>query len=59
MGVPESFISSLIKPGEKDKLYDSCSYGTYRSISLVTVFSNVFQSCLANRLELDNCFDSL
>ena len=52
--VPESFPFSVIAPVEKDKMSGSSSFDNYRPISLVTVISKVFESCLTNYLMLEN-----
>ena len=53
--VPSLFTASIIIPVEKDKM-GANSFDNYRPISLVTMFFNVFECCLANRLDLNkNC----
>jgi hypothetical protein len=57
--VPDSFTTSIIVPVEKDKLCGASSFDNYRPIALVTMFSKVFENCLAGRLMLDKFFDPL
>jgi hypothetical protein len=48
--VPDSFSTSVIVPVVKDKNGKCDSFDNYRPISLVTMFSKVFELCIANRL---------
>jgi hypothetical protein len=57
--VPDSFTVSIIVPVEKDKLGDSSSFENYRPISLVSMFSKVFESCLSKKMMLERYFDPL
>ena len=53
--VPSLFTASIIISVEKDKM-GANSFDSYRPISLVTMFSKVFECCLATRLDLNkNC----
>ena len=53
--VLSSFTASIIIPVEKDKT-GANSFDNYRLISLLTMFSKVFECCLAKRLDLNkNC----
>lgn len=48
--VPDSFGSSVIVPVPKEGSINLSSFDGYRPISLVTIFSKVFESCLLNQL---------
>ena len=56
--VPSSFTASIIVPIKKDKM-GANSFDNYRPISLVTMFSKVFECCLAKRLNLSINCDSM
>ena len=47
---PESFTKSIIVPVQKDKLSKLDSFENYRPISLVSLFSKVFELSIGNRL---------
>ena len=57
--VPDSFTTSIIVPVEKDKVSGASTFDNFRPISLVTIFSKVFESCMAQRLNLDRYFDPM
>ena len=57
--VPESFGSSIIIPVVKDKTCNLDKYDNYRPISLVSMFSKVFELCLSERLANFVNFDEL
>jgi hypothetical protein len=38
---------------------DHNSYDAYRPVSLVSMFSKVFEACLSKRLMLEKCVDPL
>ena len=56
--VPSSFTASIIITVEKHKM-GADSFDNYRLISLVTMFSRVFECCLANRLDLNKNRDPM
>jgi hypothetical protein len=48
--VPDSFASSVIIPVIKDKFVKTDTFENFRPISLVCIFSKVFEQCLAQRM---------
>jgi exonuclease III len=49
--VPDSFCHSVIVPVVKEKNGNNDSFDNYRPISLVTMFSKVFELCISQHLE--------
>ena len=57
--VPDTFTTSIIVPVEKDKVSGASNFDNFRPISFVTIFSKVFESCMAKLLHLDRYFDPM
>ena len=49
--VPDSFTSSIIIPATKDNGNQCDKFDEYRPVSLVTIFSKAFESCLLELLQ--------
>ena len=57
--VPDNFSKSVIVPVVKDKNGKTDCIDNYRPVSLVSMFSKVFELCVSDRLVILLCVDDL
>ena len=57
--VPDNFAMSIIVPVPKDNGNKCETFDEYRPVSLVTIFSKIFESCLLENLGKFLLFDEL
>ena len=57
--VPESFITSIMVPVPKNKSGNCSNVSNYRSISLINIFSKIFEICIDERFTSVFNFDDV